>query len=92
MAYRSRYELQANLHMESSAHYNQLKEKENCIEEKFKNNLGELIWEDERNRIGFSRNTVHVDRANTDQEFSWLHERLMKLHEVFQPRVLKLQR
>ena len=93
VAYRDNEKLQANLCMESPTHYDQLKEQKNSIEGDFKNNLDELIWEDTGNRIGFSDKTVGpVDMANTDQEFSWLHERLMKLHEVFQPRVLKLQR
>ncbi len=94
VAYRDNEKLQANLCMKTSTHYDQLEEQKSSIERDVGNNLGELIWEDERrDRIGFANNTVgHVDRANTDQEFSWLHERLMKLHEVFRPHVLKLLR
>ena len=91
-AFRNNQKLQANLYMQSPIHYAQLR-KQTDIEERFEDNLGELIWESEENRIGFSDETVGpVDSANTEQEFSWLHKRLMKLHEVFQPRVLKLQR
>lgn len=99
VAYRDNEKLQANLYMQSPTHYDQLR-KQTDIEECFEDNLGELIWwGDPENRtekhtgkrIGFSNGNVGpVDSANTEQEFSWLHERLMKLHEVFQPRVLKL--
>lgn len=93
IAFRSQNELQANLCMQSSTHYNHLKEQEDII---FEGNLGELKWQkkkQEKKWVGFVDDTVgHVSRANTEQEFSWLHERLIKLHEVFQPRVLKLQR
>ena len=93
IAYRGLYELQANLRMESSIHYNQLKEQKDIIEGHFENNLGELIWKDKGNRIGFSDNTVgNVRTADTDREFLWLHDRLIRLHEVFQPLVLELQR
>ena len=93
IAYRSLYELQANLRMESSIHYNQLKEQKDIIEGHFDNSLGELIWKDKGNRIGFSDNTVgNVRTADTDREFLWLHNRLIRLHEVFQPRVLELRR
>ena len=88
VAYRDNEKLQANLCMQSLIHYNQLLRKQKDIEEHFEDNLGELIWEypGPGNRIGFSDETVGpVDSANTDQEFSWLHKRLMKLHEVFQP-------
>ena len=92
IAYRSQNELQANLCMQSSTHYNHLKNQEDII---FEGNLGELKWQDEKKKkwVGFVDNTVEpVDRANTDQEFPWLHERLVKLHEVFQPHVLELQK
>ena len=92
VAYRDNEKLQANLCMQSSTHYSLLK-KQKDIKEQFENNLGELIWEETGNRIGFSDETVGpVDRANTNQEFSWLHDRLIRLHAVFQPRVLELQR
>jgi 5-methylcytosine-specific restriction endonuclease McrA len=92
VAYRDNEKLQANLCMQSSTHYSLLK-KQKDIKEQFENNLDELIWEETGNRIGFSDETVGpVDRANINQEFSWLHERLLKLHAVFQPRVLELQR
>ncbi|GEM_PF-2172171 len=92
IAFRSSEKLQANLCMQSSDHYNVLKEQKEIIEEQFDDNLGELRWADDRKWIGFSNNTVgNVRTANTDQEFSWLHDRLVKLHAVFQPRVLELQ-
>ena len=92
IAYRNANKLQANLCMQSSAHYNILKEQKEIIEEQFDDNLGELRWADDRKWIGFSNNTVgNVRTANTDQEFSWLHDRLVKLHAVFQHRVLELQ-
>ena len=92
IAYRSANKLQANLCMQSSAHYNVLKEQKEIIEEQFDDNLGELRWADDKKWIGFSNNTVgNVRTANTDQEFLWLHDRLVKLHAVFQPRVLELQ-
>ena len=92
VAYRSVDELQANLCVESSAHYSALKGQNEIIEGQFDDNLGELRWADDRKWIGFSNNNVrNVKTANTDQEFSWLHDRLIRLHEVFQPRVLGLQ-
>ena len=92
IAYRSADKLQANLCMQSSTHYNHLKTQQDTIQREFRDNLGELKWEDDRKRIGFSNNTVgNVRTANIDQEFSWLHDRLVRLHAVFQPRVLELQ-
>ncbi len=92
VAYRSVDELQANLCMQSSAHYSGLKKQKDIIEGQFEVDLGELKWEDDKKRIGFSNNNVrNVKTANTDQEFSWMHDRLIRLHEVFQPRVLGLQ-
>ena len=92
IAYRSVKKLQANLCMQSSAHYSVLKGQKEIIEGQFDDNLGELRWADDRKWIGFSNNTVgNVKTANTDQEFSWLHDSLVRLHEVFQPRVLELQ-
>ena len=89
IAYRSRNELQANLRMESSIHYNQLKEQKNIIEGQFEDNLGELKWDN--NWIGFLDDTVgNVNKANTDQEFPWMHDRLVALYTVFQPLVLEL--
>ena len=92
IAYRSLEKLQANLCMESSTHYNQLKEQKDSIEEHFGDNLGELKWQDNKRWIGFFDNTVgHVSRTNTDREFPWLHDRLVRLHAVFQSLVLELQ-
>ena len=92
IAYRSANKLQANLCVESSAHYSVLKRQKEIIEGQFDDNLGELKWADNRKWIGFSNNTVgNVRTANTDQEFSWLHDRLVRLHEVFQTRALELQ-
>ena len=92
VAYRDRSTLQANLCVQSPTHYNHLKKQKDTIQGQFAGNLGELKWEDYK-RIGFSDNMVgHVDRADTDQEFSWLHDRLVKLHAVFQLLVLELQR
>ena len=87
IAFRSQNELQANLCMQSSTHYNDLKNQEDII---FEGNLGELKWQENKKWVGFVDNTVgHVSRAHTEQEFSWLHERLIKLHKVFSPYVEK---
>ena len=92
IAYRNRNELQANLCMQSPTHYRHLKEHQDTIQGQFENTLGELKWEDGKKRIGFLDDTVgNVNRANTNQEFSWLHNRLVRLHEVFQSYVLGLQ-
>ena len=87
IAYRDRETLQATLCMQSFTHYNRLKEQKDTIKGKFEPPLGEeLKWEDSKKRIGFLDDTVgDVKNANTDQEFSWLHDRLVKLHAVFQP-------
>lgn len=85
IAFRSANELQANLCMQSSAHYDHLITQEDTIKGKFSENFGELKWMDSKKWIGFLDNTVgNVGRANTDQEFPWLHDRLIKLREVFQ--------
>ena len=90
VAYRDGSKLQANLCMESSVHYNILKEQEEEIKGEFDDNLGVLRYDDGK-RIGFWNNTVgNVEEANTDQEFLWLHEKLVALHEVFQPIISKL--
>ena len=92
IAYRNTDKLQANLCVQSSIHYSGLKKQKDIIKKQFEDNLGELKWEDDKKWIGFSNNTVgNVTTANTDQEFSWLHDRLIRLHEVFRPRVLELQ-
>ena len=92
IAYRSSDTLQANLSMQSSTHYSLLKKQKDIIKGQFEGNLGELKWEDDRKRIGFSDNTVgNVSKADTHQEFSWLHDRLVALYTVFQPLVLELQ-
>ena len=93
VAYRSVDELQANLCMQSSTHYNHLKKQKDIIKEQFGDNLGELKWEDNKKWFGFFDDTVgHVNKADADQEFSWLHDRLVRLHAVFQLLVLELQR
>ena len=93
IAYRSADKLQTNLCIQSSTHYDRLKNQQDTIEGQFGDNLGELKWQDDKRWIGFLNDTVrHVSRANTDQEFSWLYGRLVRLHEVFQPLVLKLQK
>ena len=87
IAFRSQNELQANFCMQSSTHYKDLKKQEDII---FEGNLGELKWQDDKKWVGFVDDTVgHVSRANTEQEFSWLHERLIKLHKVFSSHVEK---
>ena len=91
IAFRNAGELQANLCMESPTHYEQLKEQKNSIEEQFEDNLGELKWQDQKKRVGFFDNTVeHVSSANIGQEFPWLHNRLIRLHEVLQPIISEL--
>ena len=91
VAYRSANQLQANLCIQSLAHYSCLKKQKDIIKGQFDDDLGELKWDDRKKRIGFSNNTVgNVETANRDQEFSWLHDRLVRLYEVFQPRVLEL--
>ena len=91
VAYRDANKLQANLCMQSSVHYNVLKEQEEEIKGEFDDNLGVLRCDDDGKRIGFWNNIVgDVGEANTDKEFPWLHDRLIRLHEVFQPIVSKL--
>ena len=88
IAYRDRNELQAILCMQSFPDYNRLKEHKDTIKGQFEDTLGELKWDDDKKRIGFLDDTVgHVNKANTNQEFPWLHDRLVKLHAVFQPLV-----
>ena len=92
IAYRNATEQQANLCMQSLTHYNALKKQKDIIKGEFEDNLGELKWLDNKKHIGFSDGTVgDVMEADTDQEFSWLHDRLIRLHEVFRLRVLELQ-
>ena len=92
IAYRNRDTLQAHLCMQSSYHYRKLKEKKEEIEGKFDANLGELKWEDSKNRIGFlDDNAGQVNAANREREFLWLHDRLFRLHQVCRPLVLKIQ-
>ena len=92
IAYRDSKKLQANLCIQSPSHYNCLRNQQDTIEEEFGDNLGELKWQENKKWIGFFNDTVgHVSTANTDQEFSWLHDRLVRLYAVFQPRVLELQ-
>lgn len=95
VAHRSANKLQARLYVQSSAHYSVLKEQEETINGQingqFDENLGVLRWEDENQRLVFWNDTVgHVEEANTDQEFPWLHNRLVRLHEVFQPIISQL--
>ena len=91
VAYRSAHKLQARLYVRSSTHYSALKGQEAEIKEKVGADLDELIWQENKRPIRFSNDTVgHVSIANKDQEFSWLHDRLVRLYEVFQPRVSAL--
>ena len=96
VAYRDTRQLQANLCVKSRAHYRFLKGQKEEIEREFRDfddNLGELKWVDSGNvkRIGFLNDTVgHVNEANREQEFSWLHDRLIRLQEVFRPRIANL--
>ena len=84
IAFRNRKTLQATLCMQSLTDYNCLKKQKNTFED----TLGELKWEDSKKWIGFLDDTVgDVNEADTDQEFPWLHDRLVKLHAVFQPLV-----
>ena len=93
IAYRGGRKLQANLCIQSSTHYDHLKTQQDTIKGEFEDNFGELKWDDGNKRIGFSNNAVDdVRAADTDREFPWLHDRLVRLHEVFQPRVLELQK
>ena len=78
--------------MQSPTHYSHLKKQRDIIKGLFEDNLGELKWQDDKRWVGFFDNTVgHVSRANTNQEFSWLHDRLVRLRAVFQLLVLELQ-
>ena len=91
VAYRDANKLQAKLYVQSSAHYSFLKNRKEVINGAFDDNLGVLIWEDNSNRIGFLNNDVgNVRKANTDEEFSWLHDRLIRLHKVFKPHISEL--
>ena len=71
--------------MQSFTHYNRLKKQKDTIKGQLEDTLGEkLKWEDSKNRIGFLDDTVgDVNKADTDQEYLWLHDRLVKLHAVF---------
>ena len=91
VAYRDIDKLQANLCMRSRVHYRVLKKRKEIINGEFDDNLGVLRWDDNGRRIGFLNDIVGpVSIANTDEEFSWLHDRLVRLHKVFQPHVLEL--
>ena len=93
VAYRDANKLQANLCIQSFDHYCILKGQEKKIERQFDDNFGGLKWDKkgQYKRIGFSNDTVgHVSIANRDEEFSWLHDRLVRLHKVFQPRISEL--
>ncbi len=93
VAYRSRNKLQANLYMRSLIRYDRLKKQKDNIEAKFEDSLGELKWEDREKCIGFLDDTVrYVNEVDTKREFPWLHDRLVKLHEVFQPYILEFQK
>ena len=88
LAYRDSKKLQANLCMQSPIHYSYFRNMKGQLE----GDLGELKWDDDNRRIGFHNEDVgNVTQADTDQEFSWLHDRLVRLHEIFQPLVLGLQ-
>ena len=91
VAYRDTDKLQANLCLRSSDQYNVLEEQKERIKAQFDDNLDVLRWDDNGKRIGFLDDTVkHVSIANTDQEFPWLHDRLIRLHKVFQPIISEL--
>ena len=86
VAYRDANKLQARLYVQSSAHYSVLKAQEEEINGRFDENLCVLRWEDNNQRIVFWNDTVRpVREANKDEEFPWLHNRLVRLYEVFQP-------
>ena len=90
IAYRDSETLQANFCMQSSTHYSHFRNQRDIIKGQFEDNLGELKWQDDKRWVGFVDDTVgHVSGANTEQEFSWLHERLIKLHKVFSSHVEK---
>ena len=93
VAHRDSKTLQAALCTQSFTHYNRLKEQKDTIKGQLEDTLGEeLKWADKKKWIGFFNNTVeHVNKADTDQEISWLHDRLVKLHAVFQPLVGETQ-
>lgn len=93
IAYRSATELEANLCMQLPEHYEHLKEQKDRIKREFEGNLGEkLKWQDDRKQIGFFHNTVgHLSTANIEEEFSWLHDSLLRLYRVFHPRVSEFQ-
>ena len=93
IAFRNRKTLQAILCMQSFTHYNRLKKQKDTIKGQLEDTLGEkLKWEDSKKRIGFLDDTVgDVNKADTDQEYLWLHDRLVKLHAVFQPLVGETQ-
>ena len=91
VAYRDNQQIEANLRMRESDHYSELEKQKEEIEGLFDDNLGELIWVENGKRIGFLNNAVgHVNEANRAEEFSWLHDRLIRLQEVFRPRVSAL--
>ena len=93
IAFRSAEKLQAKLCTQSEAHYNNLKMQEDKINQQFNDISDELKWEDNKRSVGFSNiNIGHVRNANTDQEHSWLHNRLLRLYKVFQSYVLDLQK
>ena len=93
IAHRNSKTLQAILCMQSFTHYNRLKKQKDTIKGQLEDTLGEkLKWEDSKKRIGFLDDTVgDVNKADTDQEYLWLHDRLVKLHAVFQPLVGETQ-
>ena len=92
VAYRDTQRLEANLCVKSLTHYRFLKGQKKEIDGEIDDNLGELIWVDDANRIGFlKKNVGNVRGADTDQEFSWLHDRLLSLQKVFRPRIAKIQ-
>ena len=93
VAYRDHNKLQANLCMQLLIHYDSLKKQKDSIQEQFEDNLEELKCDDNGKRIGFHNNNVgNVVEADRDEEFPWLRDRLVKLHTVFRPLVLKLRK
>lgn len=92
VAYRDRNKLQANLCMQLLTHYDYLKKQKDSIQEQFEDDLEELKCDDKGKRIGFHNNNVgNVAEADRDEEFLWLHNKLVRLHTVFRPLVLELQ-
>ena len=93
IAFRNATELQALLRIQSMMDYNNLKKQKDKINQQFNDNSHELKWVDKKKdyRVGFSNSNIgHVKNADTHQEHQWLYDRLLMLHNVFQPIIFKL--